>query len=111
MKIHTGILVIAAAIGLAGLNAHAEFREVHALQATIDTTQSVETIYAELRSSAKTACSKMTQPGRDHARNVRICSKEVLIDWIDNSGLDLLVSYHEEQIGLSPSEFQIASGK
>ena len=61
MKIYTATLIITAAISLVGLNVHAEFREVHALQATIDTTQSVQTIYSELRSSAKTACSKMTQ--------------------------------------------------
>lgn len=109
MKNYTATAIIAAVCSLSTTNALADFREIHALQATIDTTQTVEVIYSNLRSSAHTACKKMTSSGRDHSRNVRICSKEVLAEWIDNSGLDPLAIYHHEQNQSLEPEFQIAS--
>lgn len=97
MKNSTATLIAAAVISIAGPSSHADFSGLRILEATIDVSQPTEAIYSELSSSAKTVCEEMTQPGRDRARNVRICRKEVLADWVEQSRQERLAMYHNEQ--------------
>ena len=104
-------LAVAATISLGNIGASADYRELHILDARIDPTRSVADTYAELHTLANKACRQVVQPGRDQARDVRICRKEVLTDWVDRSGLDRLVSYHLEQTQPQDSRILIAAEK